>query len=288
MTGSRLTAATTSTYQGVGTWRNNSRNGDRDRLPAMAWVLDIDGVVWLAGNGIPGSADAIRRLRAAGERVVFLTNNSGPTLDEYIGMLAEADVEVAPDDLVTSAKAAASMLLAGSTAAVVGGAGVGEALIERGVKIVAAEARPDAVVVGRAVILDYDHLAAAATAIRNGSRFVGTNSDPTFPTPTGPLPGAGAVIAFVATASGRSPEFAGKPSPAVATLVKERFGVPTVMVGDRADTDGAFATLVGAPFALVLSGSTSADEVPDDPAPALVGADLADIVDQMLARRSKD
>jgi 4-nitrophenyl phosphatase len=249
----------------------------------MAWVLDLDGVVWLSGNQIPGSAAAIERLRASGERVLFLTNNSGPTLAEYVDMLAGAGVDAAPEDLVTSSQGAASLLEPGSTAAMVGGDGLREAIETRRVRIVTATEHPDAVVVGRSLDLDYDELAAAATAIRAGARFVATNTDPTYPTPQGPLPGAGALVAFIETATGRRAEVAGKPHAAVAALVKDRVGVPTVMVGDRADTDGAFAAAVGAPFALVLSGSTSADEVPDDPRPDVVGQDLADVVDRLLA-----
>ncbi len=251
----------------------------------MAWVLDLDGVVWLAGGAIPGSADAIGKLRRAGEQVLFLTNNSGPTLGELVKMLGGTGVEASSDDLVTSGQAAASLLAPGSTAAVVGAAGIREALAARRVKVVGASERPDSVVVGRSVTLDYDELAAAATAIRHGARFVATNTDPTYPTPEGPLPGAGAVVAFVAKAAGHDPEVAGKPHAAVAELVKGRAGVPKVMVGDRADTDGAFAVAVGAPFALVLSGSTGPDEIPDDPKPAMVGADLAEIVDRMLDDR---
>lgn len=246
-------------------------------------MLDIDGVVWLSGNQIPGSADAIDRLRESGERVLFLTNNSGFTLAEYVEKLGGAGVHAAPEDLVTSAQGAASLLDPGSTAAMVGGDGVREALETQGVRIVGAGDHPDAVVVGRSLDLDYDELAAAATAIRSGARFVATNTDPTYPTPHGPLPGAGALVAFVETAAGRRAEVAGKPHAAVAALVKARVGVPTVMVGDRPDTDGAFAAAVGAPFALVLSGSTSKAEVPDDPPPDVVAADLAAVVDRLLA-----
>jgi glycerol 3-phosphatase-2 len=248
----------------------------------MVWVLDVDGVVWLAGRAIPGAPDAIERLRASGERVVFVTNNSGPTVAGYRAMLAEAGVEAGVDDLVTSAQAAASMLAPGSTVAVVGGDGIREAVAARGVRLVEAHASPDAVVVGRTVELDYDQMAAAATAIRDGARFVATNSDPTYPTGAGPLPGAGALVAFVATAAGRRPEVAGKPHPPVADLVRARYGTPTMMVGDRPDTDGMFAEAVGAPFALVLSGSTGRADLPVDPEPAIVAEDLAEVVDRHL------
>lgn len=253
-------------------------------FPAMTWLLDVDGVVWLAGLPIKGAPEAIRRLRSAGHGVAFLTNNSGPTIEQYAGMLNDAGVQAAPDELVTSAQAAASVLAPGSTATVVGGPGILQALAARGVHVVGPGESPDAVVVGRSVTLDYNELSAAALAVRAGARFVATNLDPTFPTRDGPLPGAGAVVAFVATTAGAQPEVvAGKPNQAVADLVRARFGTPKVMVGDRPDTDGGFAARVGAPFALVLSGSTRPDEVPTDPAPRVVAADLAEAVDVLIA-----
>ena len=57
---------------------------------------------------------------------------------------------------------------------------------------------------------------------------------------------------------------------------------PHVMVGDRPSTDGRFARRLGATFALVLSGVTKAHELPVEPAPDVVGADLADVVGQVL------
>jgi glycerol 3-phosphatase-2 len=248
----------------------------------MAWVLDLDGVVWLGGRAIPGSPEAIDRLRAAGEEVVFLTNNSGPTVAQYVRMLGEAGVHATGADLATSAQAAASILDPGTTAAIVGGAGIREALEARGVRLVDARDDPDAVVVGRAVDLDNAELAAAASAIRDGARYVATNTDPTYPTDSKPIPGAGAVVAFVSVAAGREPEVAGKPHGPVVDLVRARYGVPTIMVGDRADTDGLFARAVGAPFALVLSGSTARADLPVDPAPDLVADDLAGVVTARL------
>ncbi|MBO0694255.1 MAG: HAD-IIA family hydrolase, partial [Acidimicrobiaceae bacterium] len=204
----------------------------------MRWVLDLDGVVWLAGQPIPGSAEAVARLKADGHEIVLLSNNSGLTRAEYTERLVKAGVGAEAGELVTSAQAAASLVLPGSTVLILGDAGLHEALEERGVVPVQAGEHPDAVVVGRMVKLDYDELAAASSAIRAGARFIATNTDATFPTPHGLLPGAGALIAFLATASGQQPEVAGKPNPATASLVRERFGQPDVMVGDQPATDG--------------------------------------------------
>lgn len=247
----------------------------------MTWVIDLDGVIWLAGEPIPRSAEAVAKLREMGEGLLFLTNNSGPTLAELVAMLAKAGVPASTSELVTSAQAAASLLSPGTRAAVVGGAGITEALSQRGIEVVAAGDHPRAVVVGRSVELDYRQLADAATALREGATFIATNSDATYPTPAGPEPGAGAVVAFLQVASGRTPEIAGKPHPAVVELVKSRVGRPEVVVGDRADTDGLFAGRAGGKFALVLTGVTRSQDLPVTPAPDLVALDLAEVVEQL-------
>jgi HAD superfamily hydrolase (TIGR01450 family) len=252
----------------------------------VTWALDLDGVVWLAGRRIPGAPEAVAMLRAAGERVVFLTNNSGPLLEGHVEALGRAGIEADPCDIATSSQAAAEMLDTGSVAAVVGDEGLRQALRERGVDIVTPGAQAGTVVVGRTVDLDYDELSAAAQAVRDGARFIATNTDATFPTPERLLPGAGALIAFVATASGRRPEVAGKPHPPMASLVKARYGDLSVMVGDRPDTDGRFAQLVGARFGLVLSGVTSPADLPVDPAPAFVSADLRSLVESVITGRA--
>jgi 4-nitrophenyl phosphatase len=252
----------------------------------VTWALDLDGVVWLAGRALPGAADAVEALRQAGERVVFLTNNSGPLLADHVEALARAGIPCAPQDVATSAQAAASLLAPNSRAAVIGDKGIREALASQGVQEVGPGEGPDAVVVGRTLQLDYGTLAATSTAVRDGARFIATNTDATFPAgPAGLLPGAGAVVAFVATASGRGPEVAGKPHEPMAALVKARYGLLKVMAGDRPDTDGLFARRVGASFGLVLSGVTQASDLPVEPAPDRVGDDLAALVSDYLCGR---
>ncbi|MDA8300955.1 MAG: HAD-IIA family hydrolase [Actinomycetota bacterium] len=250
----------------------------------MTWAVDLDGVVWLAGEALPGAAEAVEQLRRAGDRVVFLTNNSGPRLAGHLAKLAAVGIRCEAGDLVTSAEAAASLISPGSRVAVVGDEGIYEALAERSVEVVAPHDSPSAVVVGRTVELDYDELAAAAGAVRAGARFVATNTDATFPTGDGLLPGAGALVAFLATASGREPEVAGKPHEAMANLVRRRYGQVEVMAGDRPDTDGLFAKRLGARFGLVFSGVTRRDDLPVEPAPDLVADDLAGLVREYVRR----
>ena len=246
----------------------------------MTWLLDLDGVVWLADDPIPGSAEAIARLRGeVGQRVVFLTNNSSATLDEYLAKLERCGVPTEVEDLITSAQAAALLVQPGETALVCAGPGVEEALRARGVRTVR-EGAADAVVVGWHRDFDFGRLTAAFDAVHGGARLIGTNDDATYPTPDGPLPGGGSILAAVAYASGAEPTVAGKPFGPMVELLRQRVEDPELMVGDRPSTDGRFADAVGVPFGLVLSGVTSPEAPPLEPPPARVARDLAAMVAQ--------
>jgi HAD superfamily hydrolase (TIGR01450 family) len=252
------------------------------RLTQGTWVIDLDGVIWLAGEPIGDVGRAVDSLRAAGVRTLFATNNSAPTRAEYHERLAKCGITTTDDDLLSSADVAAEMLPVGSTALIVADDGVREALTNRGVTIV--EAGPaDAVVVGWTRSFTFDSIDRAARAVRAGARLIGTNEDPTHPTPHGLSPGNGALLAAVATAAETTPEVAGKPHAPTAAAIKARAGDLTLMVGDRPSTDGALAEQLAIPFALVLSGVTDANHVPTDPAPEQVAPDLAALVQTLLA-----
>jgi 4-nitrophenyl phosphatase len=247
-------------------------------MAAVTWLLDLDGVVWLDDEAIPGAANAVARIRAQGTTVAFLTNNSSLPVSDYVTKLRQMGIDASDADVITSAQAAASMLQPGETALVCAGVGVDEALQRRGVRTVR-QGRVDAVVVGWHREFDYDRLTAAFRAIRSGARLIGTNDDATYPTASGPIPGGGSILAAVAYASGAKAEVAGKPFAPVAELVRQRFGAIDTVVGDRPSTDGLMARRLGARFALVLSGVTTRDDLPVDPAPDVVADDLAALLD---------
>jgi HAD superfamily hydrolase (TIGR01450 family) len=248
-----------------------------------SWVIDLDGVIWLADQPIPGSADAVGRLRRAGIGVLFATNNASPTVSQLVGRLADAGIEAGAGEIVTSAQAAASMLAPGSVAMVCADDGVREALAERGVAV-SDDGPVDAVVVGWTRRFDFALLAQAATAVRAGARLIGTNEDPTHPTPQGLLPGSGAILAAVATAAQAEPEVAGKPHPPMAALLRARAPDAQVMVGDRPSTDGALARRMGLRFALVRSAVTADGREPMVVEPDEEAADLHALVEQRLNR----
>jgi HAD superfamily hydrolase (TIGR01450 family) len=249
----------------------------------MVWILDLDGVVWQGDVAIPGSVAAIRRLHAAGQRVVFVTNNSSMTRAEYVAKLERQGVVASEQDIVSSAMAGARMLQAGSTALVCAGDGVREALTRRGV-VIRENPPVDTTVVGWHRDFTFDSLAQAVQAIRAGSRFVATNDDPTYPAADGILPGCGSIVAFIATAAGLDPEVAGKPNPPMVELVRELVGdalSASVLVGDRASTDGALARALGVRFARVATGIDAGEDAGTFP-PDIDSADLAAVVDQAL------
>ncbi len=255
------------------------------------WALDLDGVIWHGTMPIPGSAEAVGELRSAGFDVVFVTNNSFSTIAQQEAKLGSFGID-ASGSVITSAQAAASLVDADERVLVLGGPGVVEAVGARGAEIVdhadlddgesaVRRAAIDTVVVGLDWALDYHRLAAAVQAVLAGARFVATNTDATYPSERGLLPGAGALVAAVAAATGRDPVVAGKPEGPAADLVRSRFGATGVMVGDRPETDGSFAVALGYEFALVLSGVTaSADGVV--PVPAVVAPDLRALVSARL------
>jgi 4-nitrophenyl phosphatase len=256
-----------------------------------AVLCDLDGVVWLAHVPIPGSVEAVARLRAAGRRVLFVTNNSAARVDEQEAALDRIGIP-ARGDVLTSAMAAAGMVRPGDRVLVCGGPGIEEALVRRGAVPVmamaaaAADVDFDAVMVGFHRNFDYEIMRRAAAAVRHGARLIGTNEDATYPTPDGPIPGGGAILAAVATACGVTPLIAGKPHRPMADLVAATLGdvgPGVVMVGDRADTDGGFARTLGCQWALVWSGVTPSGSLPDDPVPDVAVADLSELADRLLS-----
>ncbi|KJF18636.1 HAD-IIA family hydrolase [Acidithrix ferrooxidans] len=249
------------------------------------WVIDLDGVIWLLNDPIPGSIEAVAQLVRAGITVTFATNNSTLTKEQYSQKLERLGIDIQATNLVTSAMAAASMVAPGSRAYVVGAFGINDALANRGVEVVDDD-DVDVVVVGLDREISYDKLSRAGNAIRNGATFIATNTDATFPITGGLLPGAGSMVAAVATVGGKAPLVAGKPSAPMAKLIRDLVGQPTLMVGDRFETDGAFANELACGFGLVLSGVSKG--VPDGaPKPAYIAANFSELVNEAIAGRGR-
>jgi glycerol-1-phosphatase len=251
--------------------------------PHYPVLCDLDGVIWLSHEPIDGSVEAVARLRDAGHRVLFVTNNSWPRIAEHEAALELIGIP-AQGDVLTSAMAGALLVDAGDRVMVCGGPGIIESLDGRGA--IAANASPfDAVMVGFHRTFDYDEMHRASAAVRGGARLIATNNDATYPTAEGPIPGGGSILAGISVASGVEPEIAGKPFAPMASLARRIAGVDdlsaAVMIGDRPDTDGLFAQTLGCRYAHVWSGVTPPGTVVN-PTPWMEGKDLAAIVDALL------
>lgn len=230
-------------------------------------VLDLDGVLYLDSQGIPGAREALESASALGWGIIYATNNSTKTAEDVARHIAlRTGFDADPADAITSAMSAAEYLRGVvASAAIVGEPSIAAELERVGIGTVPSHHDPGAVVVGLDRSITYDTIAAAASAVRGGALFIATNADPTYPTPSGLAPGAGTIVAAIATASGEDPVICGKPEPVFASMIRSRVGDgPLVVVGDRPETDIALGKVLGCTTILTLTGVTrTADDVPD-------------------------
>jgi len=250
-------------------------------------LVDLDGVVWVGRELIPGAAESLEKLLGDGKELVFVTNNPGKPAAAYAERLREAGVAVDEDRIVTAgestARLAAERVSSGAPAFVIGAPAFHETVRAAGLQTVEGEAarRADAVIVSGHRGFDYAELLTATRALQAGAALFATSRDPTMPFPGGAVPGTGAVLAAVETASGASAEIGGKPEPHLFELARERLGAATrvAMVGDRVSSDIEGGRRAGLETILVLSGATSEEEAAAaDPRPDRVVAGLAALV----------
>ncbi|TXR51754.1 HAD-IIA family hydrolase [Quadrisphaera setariae] len=246
-------------------------------------LFDLDGVVYVGEDAVPGAVEAIGRAYDDGRAVGYATNNASRTPQEVADHLRRLGIGARDAEVTTSSQAAAQLVLerlgAGARVLPVGGPGVRAALLEAGLEpVTPTDDRPAAVVQGFGRQLGWSDLADAAAAVRGGALWVATNTDLTLPTERGPAPGNGSLVGAVRNAVDVDPLVAGKPQPTLFHAAAQRAGAHhPLVVGDRLDTDVAGAVNSGMTGALVLTGLTSALALVSAPAgqrPDLVLPDL--------------
>jgi 4-nitrophenyl phosphatase len=238
----------------------------------------MDGVLWRGDAPLPGLNELFATLDALTLPFVLATNNATKIAADYVAKLEGFGVSVQAARILTSAEATASYLRHAYPAArevyMVGESGLRRAVEARGFRVVPPEAvragaRPLLVALGLArASLSYELLAMAALALNAGAAFVATNADRTLPSEVGELPGAGAILALLTTATGKKPIVVGKPQRPIFEEALRRLGrgaEDTWMVGDRLETDIVGAHAVGMKTALVLSGVSSRDDLKTSP-----------------------
>lgn len=259
-------------------------NARRRLRSAKAFVFDMDGVLYLGNQPIAGVNDLFNALALREISFMLATNNSTATSAEYVAKLARMGIDVPESAIFTSGIATRDYLQANikpeAGIFVVGMPGLREQLFTgTGFQAVQyGEATPDVVVVGLDTTFTYEKLSLANQAIRAGAKFVATNRDATLPTEHGLMPGAGTMVAAIATATGQEPVVIGKPQPTTLLMALQKLGVEpqdAVMVGDRLDTDIMAGQRAGMLTVLVLTGVSTRDEVATAEAlPDLVFTDL--------------
>jgi phosphoglycolate/pyridoxal phosphate phosphatase family enzyme len=246
-------------------------------------ALDLDGVVWRGAQVLEGAREALHDVLRRGLDLRYVSNNSTAHRETISERLAAADLPAEVERVLTSGFACGTWLRRrlpeGSRVLVIGEKGLLRELREAGLEAykVSEEAgalteavpltetdAPAAVVVGMDRSFGHRALSTAQTAIRAGALYLATNTDATFPTPEGLLPGAGALVAAISTASQKEPVVVGKPSLALAEALTSVAGVraeETLFVGDRLETDIAMGNAAKMVTALVLTGVTSEDDL---------------------------
>ncbi len=259
-------------------------------------LLDLDGVVYIGPDAVPGAARSLATARQRGMRLAFVTNNAARPPHAVADHLTELGIAARASEVVTSAQAAARYLAqrlpGGARVLVVGTTGLYDALRERGLKPVGdAQGQVDAVVQGYSPDMTWQLLAEGAVAINRGVPWVATNVDPTVPSPRGPLPGNGSLVAALRHATRAIPVVTGKPDPTMhrESLLRSESERP-IVVGDRLDTDIEGANAVGCPSLLVFTGVTTVRDLLDAPPnlrPTYLGSDLSALLTSHPEPRSE-
>jgi NagD protein len=234
-----------------------------------SYLMDMDGVLVSEENAIPGADAFIARLREREIPFLVLTNNSIYTPRDLSARLRQHGIDIAEENIWTSALATARFLddqRPGGTAYVVGEAGLITALHQAGYTMT--DNHPDYVVLGEQRSLSFERITLATRLIRNGARFIATNPDATGPSVRGPIPATGSVAALMTHATGVAPYFVGKPNPLMMRSALNAIGAhseSTAMIGDRMDTDIISGMEAGLETILVLTGLTTRELAEREP-----------------------
>jgi len=257
-------------------------------------IFDMDGVVYRGNSPIDGARETIEFVREAGIPFVFLTNNSTRTPEMYRQKLLSLGIDVPAERIVTSGLAARIYMekhFNPGRIFVIGGEGLEIEMERLGWGVVSLEEcrtggwkEIEYVVVGLDPGLTYEKLKYGTLAIRNGAGFIGTNPDTTYPAEEGLYPGAGAIIAALKASTGEEPLIIGKPNEPAYEVAREKLGpVDEIwMVGDRLDTDIAFAKRFGMKAIMVLTGVNDLEDIKrSDVRPDLVLPSIKELKDYL-------
>lgn len=267
---------------------------------SVNFIVDMDGVIYRDGDPLEGAIKLSNFLNN-NYKLTFLTNNSSKTPNDYMKKLSTLGIDISEEQIMTSGKATALYLkndlnTENKNCYVIGGSGLIEQVQEIGWNVLSLDEfknswkNVSAVIVGWDKHFTFDKMKYATLAIRNGSKFIGTNPDNTYPSKEGIIPGAGAIISSIQTPSEVTPTIIGKPNSWMFREMDLNKNEKTIIIGDRLDTDIKFGKNVGISTALVLSGiSNDKDlkDIDDEDKPDYVFNNAKDIYDKIKSDEFK-
>lgn len=248
----------------------------------QGYFIDLDGTMYRGKEKIQQAPGFVNRLKTAGKRVLFVTNNSTRSPEEVATNLSKNhQIMARPEDIYTTALATADYLAqhAGNhrRVYVIGERGLKEALISKGFELTAE--RPDYVIVGLDTQVTYQKLEIAVLAVLAGATFVGTNADSNLPNERGLTPGAGSLVKLVEYATQTKPIMIGKPEKIIMEMALKRVGLEkeqVIMVGDNYHTDIEVGINVGMDTLLVYTGVSTKEQVAREEVPPTYTVDSLD------------
>jgi NagD protein len=234
--------------------------------PYRGYLLDLDGTLYLGDELILGAGEALRRLKARGARVMYMTNKPLYSAEAYARKLTALGIPAQTEEVLTSSLALATHMAdhdRGARVLLIGEEQVAVDLQEAQCRFVTEPEAAEVVVLSWDRGFTYDKLSAAMRALRHGARLHVTHPDVACPMGGGEsVPDCGALLAALRACTGREPDFiAGKPSPGMPLAALRRLGLPAeecLLVGDRLMTDIVCGRRAGLATALVMTGVTDA------------------------------
>ncbi len=259
-----------------------------ERLKRIKCVLlDLDGTVYLGDEVLVGAKEAIERFRECGKKVIFLTNNSSKTDEEYAEKLGKMGLLSPLDSIWTSGDATAKFLIQNGldkNVFLLATDKVKRSFENYGISLV--EKNPEVAVLCYDTSLNYSKMCAFSEALVTARTYVATHPDNVCPAKGVYLPDVGSFIEMFKTSSSRQPStIIGKPNTFMGELIVKEFDCApeeVMMVGDRLYTDIRFGVNCKFLTALVLSGETTremADLAPQDSRADGIFQDIKEIAD---------
>lgn len=236
------------------------------------FLLDMDGTIYLDDNLFSGAREFLECVRSKGGRYVFLTNNSSRGVKSYIEKMARLGIETTDEDFLTSVDALIVFLeekygkLAHEKKIyIMGTTSFKSQMSDAGFNITdRLEEDIDILIIGFDRELTFAKLEDACILLGRGVEYYATNPDWVCPTWYGSVPDCGSFAWMLEKATGRRPEFIGKPEPDMALLALKKFEYKpeeTLLIGDRLYTDIACGNNAGIDTAFVLSGEGTLEDL---------------------------